>query len=84
MVQLSNVLACDMTWILLYDAVSEKLKLQAVSHEVLWDESNQRALEQYGQKSLSSGNILWENEMNSGPFKSIMCIPLILKNQVIH
>lgn len=80
--QLSSILHCDMSFVMLYDGSQDRLRLQAVSDAQLWEEDKQAHLERFGKESLSSGNALWVNEMQKGPFRSIMMIPLILKEQV--
>jgi GAF domain-containing protein len=81
--QLLKILGSDATYIMLYDAAQEKLKLQSASSDILWDEPKQRELEKWGEESLHHSTPIWYNEMQGSVFRSIMCIPLILKEKII-
>jgi hypothetical protein len=60
---LIHILGADVTYIMLYDAVQDHLKLQSTTDSVLWEEDKQKVVEKYGVESLRQSSTLWYNEM---------------------
>lgn len=50
--KISPILQCEMSYVMLYDSTLDKLKLQSVSSDELWDEKIQKVVERFGQESL--------------------------------
>ncbi len=73
----------EMGFVMLYDRAGQRLELRASTNEDLFEVSHHyEIVEQLANQSLQQAELIYKNEPGS-ILHSIMCIPLILHNQII-
>lgn len=81
--ELHRVIQAHMSYIMLYEEPNGKLELKASSHDDLFQAAEHfSAVEQTSRRALESGTVVIENS-KQGALHSIMCIPLILEDEII-
>lgn len=80
---LINHIPAEMGFIMLYDRAGQKLELRATSHQNLFHSwKNSDAFEQSVQEALQQGRLINKKDL-SGAIHSVICLPLILNEQII-
>jgi adenylate cyclase len=81
--ELSSVIQAEMGFIMLFDPVGKQLELRAVTHDDLFRVSPYyKLVDQVASESLQRGDLVYDNQLGDA-IRSIMCIPLILNNEII-
>jgi len=81
--QLHDVISTEMSYIMLYEDPGSRLELRASTHEDLFRTADfLSSVEQISRDALDRGNIIVRNN-EAGDLRSIMCIPLILEEEII-
>ncbi len=81
--QLRDVLAAEMGFIMLYDRAGERLELRAYTHEDLFRNSPYaQIVDRVANEALQQARLVVYNEME-GEMHSVMCIPLILRDEIL-
>ncbi len=80
--ELTSAIEAEMGLIMLYDLAGKKLETRASTHTAItslpfFDEINRTA-----EEALRTGQLAWRNAV-SGDLRSLMCLPLILNEQII-
>lgn len=81
--ELREVIQAEMGFVMLYDRGRDKLELRAATREDLFRVSERRALlYRVANEALTQAEMVWHNGLE-GPLRSILCIPLILNDEII-
>jgi adenylate cyclase len=81
--ELSTVIQAEMGFIMLFDPVGQQLELRAVTHDDLFRVSPYyKLIDEMANASLQKGELVFDNNLGE-TIRSIMCIPLILNNEII-
>lgn len=80
--EIRAVIPAEMGFIMLYD--QDQLETRAVSHDDLFRlVPYQEKIERIARRALSEGHMLWDNTLSGSGLRSIICIPLILRSEII-
>lgn len=81
--RLEKIIAAEMGFIMLYDHAGHNLEMRAATHQDLFEMSpHYRLVNDVANDSLRQGTLVCRNDLDQ-PLHSIMCLPLILNEQVI-
>ena len=81
--QLGCIIAAEMGFIMLYDQAGHNLEMRAATHQDLFDLTpHYRHVNEIANDSLRQGTLICHNDLGQ-PLHSVMCLPLILNDQVI-
>ncbi len=81
--ELKEVIQAEMGFIMLYHQPTDKLEMRAYTHEDLFHSSTfYEIIEKVARESLAKARLVYHNESH-GEMHSIMCIPLILKEEIL-
>ncbi len=81
--ELGSVIPAEIGFIMLFDPVGRRLEMRAVTHDDLFRLSPYaKQVEQAAYESLERAATVCHNDL-PGPLRSILCIPLILKDEII-
>lgn len=81
--ELRQAIQVEMGFIMLYNRAGDRLELRAVSHDDLFrTTSYQKIVDEIAYDSLRKARLVFKNDLE-GELKSIMCIPLILHNEIL-
>jgi class 3 adenylate cyclase len=81
--QLGKIIAAEMGFIMLYDQAGHNLEMRAATHQDLFEVSpHYRLVNDIANDSLRQGSLIYRNDLGQ-PLHSVMCLPLILNDQVI-
>ncbi|MBN1122738.1 MAG: GAF domain-containing protein [Anaerolineae bacterium] len=81
--ELRRAIQAEMGFIMLYDQAGQGLELRAVSHDDLFKVTGYYdTINAVANESLEKAHLVHENEME-GSLSSVMCIPLILHNEIL-
>ncbi|MCA9979045.1 MAG: GAF domain-containing protein, partial [Anaerolineales bacterium] len=81
--QLGRIIAAEMGFIMLYDQAGHSLEMRAATHQDLFELTSQyRLVKEIANDSLRQGMLNCRNDLGQ-PLHSVMCLPLILNDQVI-
>ncbi len=84
--EVRSTIGAEMSYILLYNHLKRRLELRAATHDDLYrTPSYSEMVERVANEALQSGELLCYNlnAQTEGPIRSIMCIPLILNDEII-
>ncbi len=81
--ELRGALQAEMGFILLYDRAGKRLDLRAVSHDDLFRlPSYHEVVERVSNEALHEARLVTHNDLD-GDLRSVMCIPLILRDEIL-
>ncbi len=81
--ELRCAIQAEMGFIMLYDHAGDKLELRAVSHDDLFKVTGTYdTINAVANESLEQAHLIHKNELE-GSLSSVMCIPLILHNEIL-
>ena len=81
--ELCRVIQSEMGFIMLYDRAGRRLELRTATHDDLFRVSSYyRVVDQVANQSLRQAQLICRNDL-SGDLRSVMCIPLILHDEII-
>jgi adenylate cyclase len=81
--ELCEVIQAEIGYVMLYDRAGKRLELRAVTDENLFRmSSHYQAVDQLANIALQRAELVYDNEVGQG-ICSLMCIPLILQNEII-
>jgi adenylate cyclase len=81
--ELRGVIEAEMGYIMLYDRVGKKLELRAFSHDDLFRVAGYYdAIDSISSEALKSAHLVFYNDL-PGSLPTIMCIPLILRDEIL-
>jgi adenylate cyclase len=81
--ELRTVIQAEMGFIMLYHRADDKLELRAFTHDDLFHTQPYfEAIQQIAREALQKAQLVYYNDLN-GILDSIMCIPLILREEIL-
>lgn len=81
--ELCAVIEAEIGFVMLYDRAGQRLELRATTDDDLFRVSSYyKAVDQLANESLQRAELICRNDLNNG-LHSMMCIPLILNEQII-
>ena len=81
--EVCQVIEAEMGFAMLYDRVGEKLELRAATHHDLFQVAPYyQTVDQVANESLDRATLICRNDLDNG-LRSMLCMPLILNDQVI-
>jgi adenylate cyclase len=81
--ELRGAIQAEMGFIMLYNQTGGKLELRAVSHDDLFRTTpHQEVVQRVADESLSKARLVFKNDLE-GEVRSVMCVPLILHNEIL-
>jgi adenylate cyclase len=81
--ELCAVIEAEIGFVMLYDRAGQRLELRATTDDDLFRVSSYyQAVDQLANESLQHAELICRNDLNNG-LHSMMCIPLILNEQII-
>ncbi len=81
--ELCHVIDAEVGFVMLYDPQGEQLEMRAVTQEDFSDVSPHYALvDELSQEAIERAEMICYHE-DGGPFCLVMCVPLILRNEII-
>jgi len=81
--ELCAVIQAEVGFVMLYNRTGEQLELRGVTHNDLFRVSGHyKAVERAAQEALQRAELIGYNDMGA-ELRSLMCIPLILQNEII-
>lgn len=83
LIELRSVIQAEMGFIMLYHRADDRLELRAFTHDDLFHtQSYYEAIQRIAQEALLKAHLVFYNEITS-ELNSIMCIPLILREEIL-
>lgn len=81
--ELRGVIQAEMGFIMLYHRPTENLELRASTHDDLFHSTHYyKAIEDSSREALKTARLTFRNELE-GDIRSLMCIPLILQDEIL-
>jgi len=81
--ELRNVIEAEMGFIMLYNQIEQKLELRAATHDDMFRMSPYcEVVDRVANEALHTADLIYHNDL-SGALRSILCIPLILNEEII-
>jgi class 3 adenylate cyclase/GTP-sensing pleiotropic transcriptional regulator CodY len=81
--EICQVIQGEVAFTMLYDRAGQALELRATTqHDLFKISSNYQTINRLAHTSLRQTNLVYENNLE-GPIRSLMCLPLILNNEII-
>jgi class 3 adenylate cyclase len=81
--EIRKAIQAEMGFIMLYHRAGHQLELRAVSHDDLFKTASyQEIVDRLANESLKKARLVYENDL-SGDVHSIMCVPLILRDEIL-
>jgi adenylate cyclase len=81
--EVCQVIDAEMGYVMLYDRAGQELELRASTHADLFKVADHyQVVEKLSNQSLQQAELICRNDMEN-TLRSIICIPLILRNQII-
>lgn len=81
--ELSTAIQAEMGFIMLYNPAGRQLELRAVTHDDLFQiVPYQKTIDRVANEALEQAQLVWHNDLGDA-LRSVMCIPLILRHEII-
>jgi adenylate cyclase len=81
--EVCQVIDAEMGYVMLYDRAGQELELRASTHDDLFKVADHyQVVEKFSNQSLQQAELICRNDVDN-TLRSIVCIPLILRNQII-
>jgi class 3 adenylate cyclase len=80
--ELHAVIDAKMAFVMLYKMPDEKLVIGAVTHDELREAAYLEEIKKHSREALEKAEMIYHNDLK-GTLKSVMCIPLILRDRIL-
>jgi adenylate cyclase len=81
--ELCNSIEAEMGFVMLYNRAGERLEMRALTHEdILKDPACQQSINELANESIQKGELICDSRLGEINC-AVMCIPLILRNEII-